>query len=194
MERVVIFPQLSLLPSMLFRRVFTSIARSQLSTPLWSSISVAIPRFSTRNRPEIQRKRFGSRLMASAARTGDGRRSPFVPLPPPDADKAELYRGLEAAIGSSFSSEPLSPPPNPLIIVISGPSGVGKDAVIKRLLEVRQQIHFVVTAPVEQNDQVKLMARTTILLQKRNFFQWLKERAFRICPCIWRLQRDTKTA
>ncbi|XP_008799130.1 guanylate kinase 2, chloroplastic/mitochondrial [Phoenix dactylifera] len=146
MERVVIFPQLSLLPSMLFRRVFTSIARSQLSTPLWSSISVAIPRFSTRNRPEIQRKRFGSRLMASAARTGDGRRSPFVPLPPPDADKAELYRGLEAAIGSSFSSEPLSPPPNPLIIVISGPSGVGKDAVIKRLLEVRQQIHFVVTA------------------------------------------------
>ncbi|KAG1327692.1 Guanylate kinase 3, chloroplastic [Cocos nucifera] len=84
--------------------------------------------------------------MASATRTGDGRRSPFVPLPPSDADKAELYKGLEAALGSSFSSEPLSPPCNPLIIVISGPSGVGKDAVIKRLLEVRQQIHFLVTA------------------------------------------------
>jgi guanylate kinase len=31
-------------------------------------------------------------------------------------------------------------------VVISGPSGVGKDAVIKRLREVRQNLHFVVTA------------------------------------------------
>lgn len=34
-------------------------------------------------------------------------------------------------LGSKFSSDPLIPPPHPLIIVISGPSGVGKDAVIK---------------------------------------------------------------
>ena len=38
------------------------------------------------------------------------------------------------------------PNPSPLIIVISGPSGVGKDAVIKRLREVREGLHFVVTA------------------------------------------------
>lgn len=47
--------------------------------------------------------------------------------------QAELFRGLEAALGSTFGSDPLAPPPNPLIIVISGPSGVGKDAVIKVL-------------------------------------------------------------
>ncbi|KAF5181586.1 Guanylate kinase-like, partial [Thalictrum thalictroides] len=73
-------------------------------------------------------------------------RASNVPLPPITADKAELFRGLESALGSPFSSEPLSPSPKPLIIVISGPSGVGKDAVIKRLREVREGIHFVVTA------------------------------------------------
>lgn len=34
----------------------------------------------------------------------------------------------------------------PLLIVISGPSGVGKDAVIKRLKERQVEFHFVVTA------------------------------------------------
>lgn len=43
----------------------------------------------------------------------------------------QLFRGLEAALGTTFSSEPLAPPPQPMILVISGPSGVGKDAVIQ---------------------------------------------------------------
>lgn len=34
----------------------------------------------------------------------------------------------------------------PLVIVISGPSGVGKDAVIKQLKEECPDLHFVVTA------------------------------------------------
>ncbi len=38
------------------------------------------------------------------------------------------------------------PPPSPLLIVISGPSGVGKDTVIQRMKERRLPIHFVVTA------------------------------------------------
>lgn len=36
--------------------------------------------------------------------------------------------------------------PNPLLIVLSGPSGVGKDAVIKRMKELGYPFHFVVTA------------------------------------------------
>ncbi|KAL4203289.1 hypothetical protein AMTRI_Chr01g103260 [Amborella trichopoda] len=78
-------------------------------------------------------------FMSTACRTDD-------PLPPPVADKGELLRGLETALRSSFSSDQIAPPPKPLIIVISGPSGVGKDAVIKRLQEVREGIHFVVSA------------------------------------------------
>ena len=38
------------------------------------------------------------------------------------------------------------PPAPPLVVVISGPSGVGKDAVIKRLQERRPDLYFVVTA------------------------------------------------
>ncbi|XP_065863456.1 guanylate kinase 3, chloroplastic isoform X2 [Euphorbia lathyris] len=62
------------------------------------------------------------------------------------ANKLELLRALESSLGSSFSSNPIHPPANPLIIVISGPSGVGKDAVIKKLREARENLHFVVTA------------------------------------------------
>ena len=34
----------------------------------------------------------------------------------------------------------------PLLVVISGPSGVGKDTVIKCMKERNQSIHFVITA------------------------------------------------
>lgn len=64
----------------------------------------------------------------------------------PQLNKAELFRSLEASLGHSFNTNPIWPPPNPLIIVISGPSGVGKDAVIKKLRESRDSLHFVVTA------------------------------------------------
>lgn len=37
-------------------------------------------------------------------------------------------------------------PPQPLVVVISGPSGVGKDAVIRRLQEKRPDLYFVITA------------------------------------------------
>lgn len=36
--------------------------------------------------------------------------------------------------------------PSPLLIVISGPSGVGKDSVLQRLKERQAPLHFVVTA------------------------------------------------
>ncbi len=38
------------------------------------------------------------------------------------------------------------PHPEPLLIVISGPSGVGKDTVIQRMVERNLPFHFVVTA------------------------------------------------
>jgi guanylate kinase len=46
--------------------------------------------------------------------------------------------------------------PQPLLIVISGPSGVGKDAVLKSLQDRKLDFHFVVTCtsrPARQNEQ-----------------------------------------
>ncbi|XP_022138263.1 guanylate kinase 3, chloroplastic [Momordica charantia] len=87
------------------------------------------------------------RFFSSNSQMGDARRPLSANIPPPEtADRSELLRSLEFSLNSSFSSEPLLPNPSPLIIVISGPSGVGKDAVIKRLREVREGLHFVVTA------------------------------------------------
>jgi guanylate kinase len=47
-------------------------------------------------------------------------------------------------------NEPVDPyrreAPPPLLVVISGPSGVGKDATIKRMKELGYPFHFVVTA------------------------------------------------
>jgi hypothetical protein len=42
-----------------------------------------------------------------------------------------VLRDIEEALGSPLDSGPQVPAPKPLIIVISGPSGVGKDAVVK---------------------------------------------------------------
>ncbi|XP_038892980.1 guanylate kinase 3, chloroplastic-like [Benincasa hispida] len=86
-------------------------------------------------------------FFSSISQMGDARRPLSPAIPPLDkADRLELLRSLESSLSSSFSSDPLVPNPSPLVIVISGPSGVGKDAVIKRLREVREGLHFVVTA------------------------------------------------
>ncbi len=42
--------------------------------------------------------------------------------------------------------DPYRPTPNPLLVVISGPSGVGKDSTLKRMKEMNYPFHFVVTS------------------------------------------------
>jgi guanylate kinase len=54
-----------------------------------------------------------------------------APAPPAEADP---YRRLES----------------PLVVVISGPSGVGKDATLKKMQELGYPFHFVVTATIKR--------------------------------------------
>ena len=48
--------------------------------------------------------------------------------------------------------------PQPLLIVISGPSGVGKDTIMQRMQERGMPFHFVVTAttrPKRENEDAR---------------------------------------
>lgn len=58
----------------------------------------------------------------------------------------DALKDVQERLGLTLSEEPTVPPPHPAVIVISGPSGVGKDAVIRRLRELRPELHMVVTA------------------------------------------------
>ena len=57
-----------------------------------------------------------------------------------------VIRDVQERLGVTLSDEPTIPTPPPAVVVISGPSGVGKDAVMRRLQELRPDLHQVVTA------------------------------------------------
>ncbi|XP_026441299.1 guanylate kinase 2, chloroplastic/mitochondrial-like [Papaver somniferum] len=139
--------------SMLLRRIFTSISSSPYKTNLHRSfIPLAI---SSSSNSQVKFRPPSSISMSSSSENNknekldEARRSTILPSVT-GSTKPELLRGIESVLGSPFSSDPFTPKPNPLIIVISGPSGVGKDAVIKKLREVRQGLHFVVTATTRE--------------------------------------------
>jgi guanylate kinase len=49
-------------------------------------------------------------------------------------------------MGNGITYDPYNPQVTPLLIVISGPSGVGKDSLVERMKVRGAQFHFVVTA------------------------------------------------
>ncbi|XP_042383859.1 guanylate kinase 2, chloroplastic/mitochondrial-like [Zingiber officinale] len=166
--------------SMIFRRLLTSLARSQAApfpglprpiSPPAISRNTVLSRlgFFARRREGIR-----SLLMSLSSPAEEAKRTPFVPLPPSTADKAGLFKRLEAMLGSPFSSDPFSPPPNPLILVVSGPSGVGKDAVIKRLLEVRDGLHFVVTATSRPQRPGEVDGKDYYFVSKEEFLSMIE--------------------
>ena len=55
------------------------------------------------------------------------------------------------------------PDPEPVVLVISGPSGVGKDAVLRRLQELRPDLFFVVTATTRSaHDMLSVQSRSAL--------------------------------
>ncbi|KAI4317726.1 hypothetical protein L6164_025573 [Bauhinia variegata] len=116
------------------------------------------------------------RLSCSYSQMGDSRRPLSVPIPAVDkADRSELLRALESSLGSAFSSEPLCPNPSPLILVISGSSGVGKDAVIKKLREAREGLHFVVTVTSRAKRPGEVDGKDYYFVSKEEFLSMVEK-------------------
>ncbi|KAL6956157.1 Guanylate kinase 3, chloroplastic [Sarracenia purpurea var. burkii] len=173
---------------MLFRRLGTSLTRVNLNPCFYHrkftypgyplAVSASKSRILNRSSFKLPSRASNSlthRFVWSNCKMGDSRRPPVVPIPSVEtADKAELYRSLEASLGLGFSSEPLAPNPNPLIIVISGPSGVGKDAVIKKLREVREGIHFVVTATSRPKRAGEVDGKDYFFVSKEEFLSMVQ--------------------
>ncbi|CAI5493643.1 unnamed protein product [Closterium sp. Naga37s-1] len=86
-----------------------------------------------------------------------------------DATEAAVMAALEQGLGGALSREAVVPPPQPLVVVISGPSGVGKDAVIKCLQETRPDIHFVVTATSRERRAGEVDGQDYIFVSREEF-------------------------
>lgn len=65
--------------------------------------------------------------------------------------------------------------PEPLLIVISGPSGVGKDAVIQRMKERNLPFHFVVTATTRSPRKDERNGVDYIFLSKDQFAEMIEQ-------------------
>ncbi|XP_051129648.1 guanylate kinase 2, chloroplastic/mitochondrial [Andrographis paniculata] len=143
-----------------------SIPRNPLPIPHSRHFNSKTLKLGFRKSPSANPRTVASQFSTKSAMNGSQR----PPIPHPDyVGRAEVFRALEAALGSTFSSQPIAPNPNPLIIVISGPSGVGKDAVIKRLREVRDDLHFVVTATSREKRSGEIDGEDYFFVSKDEF-------------------------
>ena len=65
--------------------------------------------------------------------------------------------------------------PEPLLIVISGPSGVGKDSVVQRMIERGFPFHFVVTATTREMRPAEVHGKDYWFLSKDEFAHMIEE-------------------
>jgi guanylate kinase len=65
--------------------------------------------------------------------------------------------------------------PQPLLIVISGPSGVGKDTVMQRMQERGMPFHFVVTATTRPKRENEVHAKDYFFVSKEEFARMIEQ-------------------
>ena len=65
--------------------------------------------------------------------------------------------------------------PNPLLIVISGPSGVGKDSIVQRMKERGFPFHFVVTATTRGRRENEVHGKDYWFVSKDEFARMIEE-------------------
>lgn len=67
------------------------------------------------------------------------------------------------------------PKTNPLLIVISGPSGVGKDSIVQRMIERKFPFHFVVTATTRERRANEVHGKDYFFVSKDEFARMIDE-------------------
>ncbi len=65
--------------------------------------------------------------------------------------------------------------PQPLLIVLSGPSGVGKDTVMQRMQERGMPFHFVVTATTRPKRENEVHAKDYFFVSKEEFARMIEQ-------------------
>jgi guanylate kinase len=65
--------------------------------------------------------------------------------------------------------------PEPLLIVISGPSGVGKDSVVQRMKERGLPFHFVVTATTREKRETEIHGIDYLFVSKDEFARMIEQ-------------------
>lgn len=65
--------------------------------------------------------------------------------------------------------------PEPLLIVISGPSGAGKDSVVQRMIERGFPFHFVVTATTREKRPNEVNGKDYFFVSKDEFARMIEE-------------------
>ena len=65
--------------------------------------------------------------------------------------------------------------PRPLLIVVSGPSGVGKDSVVQRMKERGMLFHFVVTANTRPRREDEVHGKDYFFVSKEEFARMIEE-------------------
>jgi guanylate kinase len=65
--------------------------------------------------------------------------------------------------------------PEPLLIVISGPSGVGKDSVVQRMQERGMPFHFVVTATTRKRRETEIHGKDYLFVSDDEFARMIEQ-------------------
>ncbi len=72
--------------------------------------------------------------------------------------------------------DPYARPRYPLLIVLSGPSGVGKDSVIREMKSRGLPLHFVVTATTRPPREEEVEGRDYLFISKEHFAEMIDQR------------------
>ena len=77
------------------------------------------------------------------------------------------------------------PKPSPLLVVLSGPSGVGKDSVLRHLKDMDMNFHFTVTATTRAQRPGEEDGVDYLFMDRDTFHQMVTEDEFLECAQVY---------